>query len=312
MRYVWPRLIADNLYEFVFLDGYPNKVETNSHDPPNSFYSKDMFSPHPSIANAWKYEGRLDDRVTLLNGEKILPLPSEGLVKREHLVREAVVFGIGRSVPGLLLFRADDAKHLSDDDFVDRVWHTIKEANRNSEGFAQIGRDMVIPISADVQYPQADKGSIIRAQIYKMIESEIDEAYYRLEGHREGSLKLDILQMEEHLLQIGRKIIGSQLKDKHTNFFSAGMNSLQAIHMRGSAILDLDLGGNGKRVGQNVVFEAANVADLANHLHRISLGQELKANDTEIAMESMIQKYSGFRKHKPSLASMPKQQTVVG
>src|SRR4051794_8798126 len=71
-------------YECVVLDGLPSKVVSNSSNPPNSFRTKDLFSPHPTIPNAWKYLGRSDDRVTLVNGEKVLPLPFEHQVRQNE------------------------------------------------------------------------------------------------------------------------------------------------------------------------------------------------------------------------------------
>lgn len=62
--------IDDNTYELVLLKGLKAKIFSNSDTPPKSFHSRDLFEPHPTIPNAWKYIGRLDDRVTLLNGER--------------------------------------------------------------------------------------------------------------------------------------------------------------------------------------------------------------------------------------------------
>src|SRR5213078_4671350 len=106
----------------VFLAGYPALSVSNSDDPPGSFHSKDVFTPHPVIPERWKYVTRLDDRVTLLNGEKVLPLPIECCIRKHPLIREAVVVGIGKAVPGLLVFRSNAAKGLSDNDFVDAIW----------------------------------------------------------------------------------------------------------------------------------------------------------------------------------------------
>ena len=86
--------------ECIVLDGHRAKSISNSDDPPNSFHTSDLFVAHPSIPNAWKFVGRADDRVTLLNGEKVLPLPIEGRIVQDPLVREAVVFGMDRAVPG--------------------------------------------------------------------------------------------------------------------------------------------------------------------------------------------------------------------
>jgi long-subunit acyl-CoA synthetase (AMP-forming) len=59
--------------------------------------------------------------VTLANGEKLLPLPLEGRIRQHPLVKEAVAFGVGKDVPGLLLFRSNDARDISGDGFLQTV-----------------------------------------------------------------------------------------------------------------------------------------------------------------------------------------------
>ena len=95
MKNIYPKPIAADTFEFVFLKDHPGRIVSNSDDPPKSFHSRDIFTPHKTITGAWKYLGRLDDRITLMNGEKVLPLPIEGSVRRHKLGREAVVFGLG-------------------------------------------------------------------------------------------------------------------------------------------------------------------------------------------------------------------------
>ena len=63
-----------------------------------------------------------------MNGKKVLPLPIEGTVRQVALVKEAVVFGVGRWTPGLLLFCAAPAKDISDEEFISRIWPKIEEA----------------------------------------------------------------------------------------------------------------------------------------------------------------------------------------
>ncbi|KAL8799309.1 MAG: hypothetical protein Q9182_005984 [Xanthomendoza sp. 2 TL-2023] len=301
MKNIWPRPIGNEQYEFVFLEGYPLAVESNSTDPPNSFHSKDVFSPHPDISNAWKYLGRLDDRVTLLNGEKVLPLPIEGRIKKHPLVKEDVVFGISRPLPGSLVFRAESAKELTDAQFVDEIWPDVEAANETAEGFSKISKDMIVPLPAGIEYPQADKGSFIRPQMYRAFEKEIDDVYSRLEQNEEGSLQLEVSQLEEHLLKVGRQLIGEQLKTKTTDFFTAGMDSLCAIQMRGLIVKDLDLGGNSKDLSQNVVFETSNVENLAKHLCEVRQGRASETRDWKMVMKGLIEKYSVFQTQHSSL-----------
>ncbi|OQD68714.1 hypothetical protein PENANT_c295G00439, partial [Penicillium antarcticum] len=91
--YIWMKPISETepLYECVYLAGHPALTMSNSDDPPGSFHSKDVFAPHPTIPGRWKYMSRLDDRVTLVNGKKVLPLSMEGHVKQHPLVHEAVM-----------------------------------------------------------------------------------------------------------------------------------------------------------------------------------------------------------------------------
>ncbi|KAI4149890.1 MAG: hypothetical protein L6R39_002393 [Caloplaca ligustica] len=312
MEHIWPRYVGENQFEFIFLKDYPSRVESNSDDPPQSFYSKDIFSPHPTVPNAWKYLGRIDDRVTLTNGEKVLPLPIEGRVRQQPLVREAVVFGVARPIPGLLAFRSETARALPDEEFVDRIWLDVEAANQTAEAFSQIAKDMVVPLPADAEYPQTDKGSFIRPQMYQSYEKEINEAYSRLEGHQEGALRLNIPQLEEHLLTVGRQLVGQQLEDKTTDFFTAGMDSLRALQMRGMIIKELDLGGKGKHLSQNIVFETSNVEELAKHLYKLSQGQLTpEAGNAKAAMQAMIEKYSVFKKHSPGSKAFAEQPVVV-
>ena len=183
-----------------------------------------------------------------MNGEKALPLPIEGTIHQHRLVMEAVVFGIGRAIPGLLIFRSQATKELGDRDFTDSVWPTVEAANRVAEGFSPIEKDMMVPMPAEVSIPITDRGSIIRAQVYSTFEKEVEGAYIRIEQREEGTTRMDGAELETHLLKLGQQIIGPQLSDPKDNLFTLGMNSLQAIQMRGSIVRDLYLGGNGRKL----------------------------------------------------------------
>jgi len=99
--------IAPGVFECVALDGLPSKGPSNSSQPLNSFRTRDLFTRHPdpNKSNFYKYLSRLDDRITLINGEKVLPIPIEGRIRQHQLVKEAAMFGVGRSFPGLLVFK---------------------------------------------------------------------------------------------------------------------------------------------------------------------------------------------------------------
>ena len=311
MKHIFPKPIGDHTFEFVFLKDYPGRIINNSDDPPDSFHSRDIFMPHRSIQNAWKYLGRLDDRVTLINGEKVLPLPMEGSIRQHAMVREAVVFGTGRAIPGLLLFRSQAAQDLGDEEFMDIVWPAIDAGNCVAEEFSQIGRDMIVPMPFDVSIPLTDKGSIIRAQVYNIFEKEIEQAYVRTEQSQEGKIMLDGTGLETFLLKMGQQILGAKLSDPKDDLFTLGMNSLQAIQMRGAILRNLYLGGNGGNLSQNIVFECGNIANIARHVEDVRSSRPAAKEKPIAMMNNLISNLSVFDEHIPGVVEVPKMYTIV-
>ena len=287
--------IGNELFEAVYLQSHPGLAPfiANSDDPaPGSWRSKDVFAPHPSIPDVWKYVTRIDDRITLKNGEKVLPLPIEGRIRQNDLVREAVVVGVDRAIPGVLIFRASD--YLSTEEFLDAVWPSIEDANSRAESFSQITKDMVIILPSNVEYPKTDKGSIIRAQVNEKFADHIDEMYYRLEGDQEGDLQLDLTGIESFLKNTYKDVVGITLDSFDTDLYNAGVDSLQAIQMRRVIQSTLDL--SGKRLSSNIIYEHGNFENLAKYLFSLSPGgHDLSGNeDKTLLMKGLIQKYSSF------------------
>ena len=83
--------------------------------------------------------------------------------------------------------------------------------------------------------------------------------------------------------------------------------------MRGLILKDLYLGGYGRKLGHNVIFDASNVACLAKHLYALRVDEvtlEDEENDIE-EMETMIRKYSAFEKHVPGPSPAPKGHVII-
>jgi thioester reductase-like protein len=292
---------APGVYECVVLDGLPSKVVSNSSNPPNSFHTSDLFSPHPTIPNAWKYLGRSDDRVTLVNGEKVLPVPFEHQVRQNELVREAVVFGIDKAIPGILIIPSEKASELSENDLFENIWPSIAAANDRVEGFSQVSREMVKILPFGAEYPCTDKGTLIRAASYKKFAEVIETVYKTFEqgpvGDDATKLALSITELESYLLQVFATRFGLTTLSESTDFFDAGVDSLQAITLWGLLKRELDLGS--ATLGQNVVFEYPNIRSLATHLYTQRTGIEARQEDELQVMIELIEKYSSFKKHVP-------------
>ena len=294
------------------LDGHKGKIVSNSDYPPNSFHSADLFTPHPVLKNRWKFVGRIDDRITLLNGEKVLPLESEGRIRQEALVKEAVMFGIDRAVPGLLVWKAEAAEGLEDEELVERIWPAVEEANAKAEGFAQISREMVAVLPVEAQVPVTDKSSIKRAQVYRDFGPLINEMYVRLEEGVGGEIQLSVEELEGWIMETLQKKMGIELKTRETDFFFAGVDILRAIQMRGIMVRSLDLGGRAAQCSPMVVFDCRNTVRLARFLYALRTGEEEEKEDEMEVMQALIEKYSTFEPHKPdAITSKPKKASVV-
>ena len=288
---------GDNTYEFVYLKGHPALSTCNSDDPvPGSWQSKDVFTPHPSIPDVWKYVTRIDDRITLINGEKVLPLPIEGRLREDPLVREAAVVGVDQPIPGLLVFRAAGFDHMCDTNFLDAIWPSIADANSRAEAFSQITRDMVRVIPSDTDYPQTDKGSIIRARLYDQFGELIKQMYAPDDDVHAGDLKLaEQADIEAWIVSVFRDEMKIRLATVESDFYSSGVDSLKAIQMRRLIQKTIDTKGNS--LSTNVVYEHGNAKGLAKYLFALSTGHGAQMTDSIALMREMIGKYSAFPQH---------------
>jgi len=297
--------VAEDVFEFVFLQSTPSLVVSTFNNATGSFHSSDCFTPHPNIKNAYKFVYRIDDRITLDNGEKVLPLPIEGRIKEDHLIKEAVMFGIGRSVPGLLLFRAEDATTMNAQDYLDRVWPTIETANRDAEAFSKISKDMVVVLPPEAKRPAADKGSVMRARVYQEFEAEIEYAYEQLHSGPNGAtkqqLELNQNELEAWLLEKCKIDFEMDLEDITTQLYSAGLDSLRATQLRALILNNIALGkGTAADFTVSKVFEAGTVQRLAALVVASRTGQSLAnghAEDELKMMGDLFKKYSSFDHH---------------
>jgi hypothetical protein len=259
----------------------------------------------------WRYLSRLDDRLTLVNGEKVLPIPIEGKIRTENYVKEVAVFGAERSVPGLLLFRAESASHLSDEGFIEAVWPAVEAANARAETFSRIPKELVVVVPFETNYPQTDKGTFIRAQLYSQFKPEIDAAYEKFENGEAGTLVMEVPELEHYLLRKFREDLGVDLKSREVDFFAFGIDSLQCIKLWNIIKSQLDLGGRQAQLSQNILYEKGNVAELARYLVNLRTG-DLEAIENQFqVMRNLITKYSSFQQRSPGKQPRPERETIV-
>ncbi|KAH7123321.1 hypothetical protein B0J13DRAFT_680032 [Dactylonectria estremocensis] len=277
------------LYECSVTDGWPAKVQSNQDD--NSYRTKDLFEPHPTIPRAWKYICRIDDTLVLVNGEKFNPLAMEGSIRSNKNVTEAVVFGAGRPYLGILIVPSQIWAGKSNDEILEAIWPVVDSTNQSADAFARISKGMVRLLPHDCDYPRTDKGSVIRQAFCKKFQSHIDEAYDTEDVNAADLKQLDLPELQAFVRDLLAKTLAT---DKpvadDTDFFLLGLDSLQAIQMRSEILKTVDTGGN--KLGQNIVFEQPSIEKLSQFLLNLRIGQDAVTKvSIEDEMREMIGKY---------------------
>ncbi|KAK5166578.1 uncharacterized protein LTR77_008121 [Saxophila tyrrhenica] len=298
--YLSMELRGPNLYELVVTEGWPSKVATNRDD--GSYATKDLFEPHPTLEDAWRYYARLDDTIVLENGEKANPLLVEGVLRENPHVAEAVVFGANKPRLGAFIVPATTTD-LEDAAIIDAVMPAILNMNASVPAYSHLTRDMIRTLPRDAEYRRTDKGTVIRAAFYKSYASQIDDMYA---DEQSGSLRLSREKLLEMLRSefLKRVPSGMAIKDD-TDLFSLGVDSLQAIQVRSFIIKNLAV--DAKNIGRNFVFDFPTVEQMTNEILRLQTGQPaMEKLGVEDRMRNMIQKYSNFSQH------VPVEKTIVG
>jgi len=293
--YLSMELRGPNLYELCVMEGWGSKVATNRDD--GSYATKDLFEPHPTIADAWKYYARLDDTIALENGEKANPLLVEGVIRQNHNVAEAVVFGAGKPRLGAFIIPAETSD-LQDEAIVDAVMPKIEEMNSSMPAYSQLSKDMIKVLSRDAEYRRTDKGTVIRAAFYRDFSEQIDAAYV---DKQSGTLCLardDLLQFLKKEMQTRVTLREGVVLDEDADLFSLGVDSLQAIQVRSFILKHLKVGG--EKLGRNFVFDFPTLRKMTDEIVRLqSGGPEQEVVSVEDRISAMIEKYSDFPQHVP-------------
>lgn len=286
---------SDGTFECVVLNGWP-PLQAHTR-PDGAFATSDLFEPHPTIPDAWKYIGRKDDTVVLVNGEKITPNLMENLVRTEPLVTEVVMFGRGKARPGLMVIPSEAARGLSTDELKNALRPKLDVRNQDLPGHGQISLDMVEFLPIGIKYPKTDKENVRRGVFYKQFEAEIEKVYENADAPR-GELRLSEAELRKFLHSEVTKVLppeAAKVLEDDTDFFSLGLDSLHAIRIRSVLIRNIDTNGN--ELGSNILFDFPSITVMAKELYRLRTGGKSTAISSDDQMRELIAKYSTFESH---------------
>ncbi|TIC99604.1 Non-canonical non-ribosomal peptide synthetase FUB8 [Colletotrichum higginsianum] len=263
----------DNVYEMVITrksTQLPTQGVFYTFPDKEEYRTSDLYQPHPTLPHHWKFHGRADNIINLSNGEKLNPVQMEEIISGNPAVKAAIIVGAQRFQPALIIEPFVQPKTAEEtDDLIDRIMPQVAEANATIATHGRIVRHLITVSKPDKPFVMADKGALKRMATVRLYAEEIEELYA---NPREIPLsKVPTLDMSsraalsksiENLL---REHLGVPHLDSDTDFFAAGMDSLQII--AAARFITASLRATGDRCG-GVVIEAR---DIYSHASPIQL-----------------------------------------
>ncbi|KZL86090.1 male sterility protein [Colletotrichum incanum] len=198
------------------------------------YRTSDLYQPHPTLPHHWKFHGRADNIINLSNGEKLNPVKMEEIIAGNPAVKAAIIVGAQKFQPALIIEPFVQPKSEEEiDNLIDRVMPQVAEANAVIATHGRIVRHLITVSKPDKPFLMADKGTLKRSATIKLYTNEIEELYA---NPREIPLskapRLDLSSqaaLSNSIEKLLREHLGVPHLEADTDFFAAGMDSLQII-----------------------------------------------------------------------------------
>ncbi|QRW00271.1 calcium transporting ATPase [Ceratobasidium sp. AG-Ba] len=280
----------------------------------SGYATKDLVLRHPTKPELIKFVGRVDDQITLANGEKTNPIPMESEIIKCPLVRAAIMFGRERNQTGVLIELEDSQMDLmpgsNSGDVIDRIWPFIEQANQGASTHSRIVRDAILVASKDRPLPRTPKGNVGRAASIDLYSQQISAMYSRLAccsppcespiaWRNLDDIQLWLVSCVETILQRKPNI--------YEDLFQQGFDSLTSAlllrNIRGAmlAAAEKAIQRASENLSQRTIFSQPTIHQLAVYLTNLMTSSSVPTNafpfeppveDAKAAIESMIKRYT--------------------
>ncbi|PSR80570.1 hypothetical protein BD289DRAFT_440575 [Coniella lustricola] len=296
--------VSEDTYELVLR---PNKSLPQSafavkgQESLAEYRTKDIFQPHPTVANAWQWRSRADDIIVLLNGEKTNPVSMEQQITAQNReVVSALVVGTRRFQTALLIEPMQLAEHgkpLSTSEqaaLIERIWPSVQEANAVVPAHARVHKSLIAIV--DRPMVRAGKGTLQRAINVEQYELEIstlyanadvsaDDVHRAEEAHLDSS---DAQSVHRFVRDSVRSVLdgaGADLDESTGTFFEHGMDSLMALQL----IRRLRRGLHRPDLGLSTIYSNPTLKQLTAAISTAS--EEILQDSDALLLEPMLKRY---------------------
>ena len=226
----------DDAFEMVlFPDASTERSSALNHNFPHirEYRTKDLFKPHPTKRNLWRFHGRRDDIIVLSSGEKFNPVSAELMIQSHPSLSGALITGQGRPQAILLVEPEADADHSI---LADQIWLVVEQANLVLPGPARIARSKILVASPGKPFVRAGKGTVVRRLTEDFYATEIQAMYTQAESPSTNNIPLLEATYEADAVRkfvrdsIATILPQTQFSDDD-DMFKYGLDSLKSIEV---------------------------------------------------------------------------------
>ncbi|EIT81335.1 hypothetical protein BDV35DRAFT_366335 [Aspergillus flavus] len=171
---------GSGLYELVLhQDEKFRGRRTLSHTFPDvkEWRTKDLFTPHPTKAGLWQFHSRTDDLIALGTSAKVFPVPMETALQGDPNIAGALVVGNARPAVVLIIEPVQSVSHENREEFVDKIWPSVVEANGAAPTQGKISRSRILLTDPEVGFARTPKGTIARKTSEAIYTAAIDALF---------------------------------------------------------------------------------------------------------------------------------------
>lgn len=286
-------LVGDGLFEMTIHRTARPDLQPIFHTFPDQevYHTNDLYIPHPTKANLWKFHGRHDDVIVFSNGEKFNPVTMEKMVEGHPLVARAIVVGKGKFQTALLLEPSRlywDGPELTLDSFIEKVWPVIQNANRISPSHGRVMKNRITVASRSKPFSTTPKGSTQRRLVAHDYQNEIESVYTRPACQDyPHPVPADLVGITVFVRTVVSDCLGVSGFTDETDFYTVGFDSLQTMHV--SAVL--------QRAGYQIatpqmIYGHPTVESLSSMLSSAPPGSSHHTISRHHRIEALVNKYT--------------------
>lgn len=199
------------------------------------WHTKDLFKPHPSKPNLWRYHGRSDDILVFSNGGKFSPIAAEALIQTHPSVAGAIIVGTARFQAALMIEPKSGLDSAERAHLVEQIWPTVEKANLQNSAQGRILRSMILVALPERPFARAGKGTIVRHLVTTAYASEIDQLYAAVEASERPGLTnvsfQDLRAIRDAVHRSVLSILGKVEVSNQDDFFSRGLDSVKTVEL---------------------------------------------------------------------------------